>query len=542
MPWSVFGVVLAVALLLGAITFAQNPVASAFTSDDGAYGLAIESLVDGDGWSIPHALHEVDPDGTTYPYANSAITEDGYFPAARHAAWAAALSLPARALGTWGMRLLLFAGFAAAVAATSRLAVAAGRHKAAAVAMVLAAASPLFFNTLQFWAHTPAAAAIGLAMVGALRVMDGRRGLVPVLAVVAGCATAAAVRGDGAVFALATGVVIVASSLRARSLSGVVVGGLAGFSTVAAYVASAAFGESIVGSAAAVGAGESRATGEGRGRWLGLLHTFLSTNEGTGPFVLVVAAVALAAIGAVLIRRGDHERAAAVLVAASAIWLVRIVVFGSSTATGLIGAWPLAMLVLGRSWRRYNPAERRLICILAIGALGVAATQYDVGGGGNWGGRFLAPALPALAVLIAASLPPVRELQDVRRSDLLPAVGLLTIVCLFASWTLDLRIRSNFVDVLGVLETVDSDVPVVTSALHVPRMDWAAYPERQWLLIPAGDDGPGEIRRLLDRAGIDRVAFYLTWPATAEAIAGSAVEFEELHAGLVSVPTVVTLE
>jgi len=530
------------AAVLFGLTFSRNPATSSFSSDDGAYGLEVQTLTAGDGWSVPHALVEVDGDGVTYPYVNSAVTDAGFFPGARHALWSGALALPARAFGPHGMRLLLLVGYVVAVAATVRLSAAAGRPGTGAVALVLAAASPLFFNTLQLWAHTPAAAATAVAMVGGLRVMDRRGGWVPVVTVCAAVAVAAALRGDAALFGVAIAIVVGMSGLRARSLRTVSIGALSLICAVGGYFASGAFGRSVVGSAAAVASGESRATGSGEGRWHGLVHTFFGVNEGNGPWVLLAIAAMLVLVGALLLRAGKEETSAKLIAAAAVVWVVRIVSFGSSTATGLIGAWPLVLLLFGRRWGTYGPGERRLCAVMAFGAIGVAATQYDVGGGANWGGRFLAPALPALAVLIAGSLPAVRTLPDIRRSEVIPAVGALAIVCLLGSWTLDMRVRSNFDGVIGRLSTVESGTPVLTSALHVPRMDWANYPERQWLLIPEGPSGADTMRMLLDRAGIERVAFYLTYPDTAEAVAGRSLDFAETHAGLVSRPTIVELE
>ena len=62
-----FILVVVVALVFIVATFVRNPLDSSVTSDDGAYALEVDSLLDGNGWSVPHVLADVDPDGAGVP-------------------------------------------------------------------------------------------------------------------------------------------------------------------------------------------------------------------------------------------------------------------------------------------------------------------------------------------------------------------------------------------------------------------------------------------------------------------------------------------
>ena len=533
---------IAIAIVLA--TFAANPVGSAVTSDDGAYALEVVSLLDGNGWSVPHRLANVDPSGVTYPYVNSTVTRDGYFPAGGHLLWAGVLYSSARLFGLVGMRILLAGSLVATIGLTGALSAAAGRRKSAVVAMALVATSPLLFNSIQLWAHTAAAAAIALVALGSLRWMNDGAGVRwPALAVL-GCVVASAIRGEGLLFAVATAVVVLGAAIRHRRRSWVGFGALLLGSSVASFVAANRFDRSVIGEApSGTGAvAHSRASGSWSGRLAGAVQTFFSSvNDHPRSFLLVLVAVVLVA-GAVLAIRMEHpERAVPLVLGAAAVWVVRVVAYPSETATGLIGAWPVALLALAVPWRLRTDDERRMIAIIALGSLGVAATQYDIGGGFNWGGRFLAPALPLLAVLIASALPSVEHAR-ITTEPLAASAAILVLVLAGASIVLDARVRADFDAILVGAGEPGPDVPIVTSALHVPRMDWAAYPRRQWLLVPAGPDGPEKLRSLLAKAHVDDVVFYLTRPKTAEAVAGHAISFDSIQAGLVASPTPATVD
>ena len=440
------------------------------------------------------------------------------------------------------MRAIVFASFLAVVALTGKLAARASGDAVAVPAMLIAAASPLFVNALQLWAHVPATASVTVAMLGALAAMNGRARAPAVAMLLLGCMVAAALRGDSAVFALAVAAVVVMSGLRTRSISRVWIGISALVLSLVGVAAGRMFTTRITGASAAPLPSGTEASADSwiAGRWNGFMQTFLGdVSLGDGSFVLVVAGVTLSATAVLMWLRRQDDLASALLFAAAAVWIVRIVAFPAQLATGLIGAWPVVLLALARPRSRWSKDDLRLAAMVGIGSVGIVLTQYDVGGGANWGGRFLTPAIPALAVLVGGSITARVGSKPQAGRATIPAVGTLVVVLCAAPWILDMRVRQYNPDLVEKLEHVDDAVPIMTSALHVPRKDWASYPSRRWLLVPDGALGADRARDLLDRAAVDTVVFYLIPPDVAEAVAGRSLKNVEVRAGLLAEPVVV---
>ena len=92
---------------------------------------------------------------------------------------------------------------------------------------------------------------------------------------------------------------------------------------------------------------------------------------------------------------------------AALLWVVRA--WGSAPramASGLLGAWPVSALELRGRRILVAPAPTTDSSLASPGlaALGVIITQYDEGGGHDWGGRFLMPLVPVLAVFAAEGI------------------------------------------------------------------------------------------------------------------------------------------
>ncbi|HET7718405.1 MAG TPA: hypothetical protein VFK43_00470, partial [Acidimicrobiales bacterium] len=136
---------------------------------------------------------------------------------------------------------------------------------------------------------------------------------------------------------------------------------------------------------------------------------------------------------------------------------------------------------------------------------------YAKGGGGEWGGRYFALALPlAVPVLLLA-------LWD-RRTALAPAVArraaVALVVCSLALTTMGVTaLRSSHranarlvaaADRAG--QTVAADRPVmVTTEAAMPRFAWPTFDRQRWLL--AGPEGLDGLFGRLGAAGVGRVGF-----------------------------------
>ena len=484
------------------------PLQSSVTSDDGAYALHVSALEADGVWSVPHVLAEVDPEGIAYPYQNAGVSDEGFFPAARHAVWIRVLAAADAVGGVAGMRFVPLLGLIVAV--SSSMAIAARLHGAEGrwLAGVLAFASPLVFNSLQLWAHAAVAGLIGLSMLGMLRVTSDPSVALTVLTAAA-LGGASALRADGFLFASAVVAVLGLSGLRLRRPGIVASAAVCGAVTVGSFLLSDRYADSIVGSTSSAGFSASRGSGRFGGRLGAAVQTFVTGGDSAIGTILAVSALGLTAYGVLCLRRGDASPAAAVLAAATALWVVRISLEPRAEATGLLAAWPVVVLALLRPWSALGREEKRLLGVIALASLGLLATQYDEGGGLNWGGRFLAPAIPVLAVLAAAGIRHAITLVP-RGSTFRWAAGVtsLVVATFAASLTFDAAGRLQHDSVIARAQDV-TDVPVVTSIDPLPRLAWSTYPDVQWLRVPVEEAGGVDaLIADLRSAGIERVALF----------------------------------
>jgi hypothetical protein len=166
------------------------------------------------------------------------------------------------------------------------------------------------------------------------------------------------------------------------------------------------------------------------------------------------------------------------------------------TVPGLLMACPLlwvggwAALVA----RRRDAAERFHWLLLALFAVAVLATQYQNGGGLEWGGRYFALALP---VAIPLAIVGLRSLPRAVLASVAAASVALTLL-----GVLEIRDTHRSTGALLARIHVPRDAIGITTASLLPRLDWAHYPDRQWLLVPP--DEVDAVLKQLPAAGVHR--------------------------------------
>ena len=229
-------------------------------------------------------------------------------------------------------------------------------------------------------------------------------------------------------------------------------------------------------------------------------------DAGAGPPVLL-ALVIVAVAGFVALRRWGPMSGRALTVAAgvaAAVLLLRFVAHPHDPVTGLLSAWPLVVVgVLLFRWRGAPPAAWLLGGTVALFTAATLATQYPEGGGLEWGGRFLSPALVPLAVLAAAGLARavagVPEAERRRAVAVLAALGVTTAVFSLATAGA-LRARED--RIVAAVERHPSPV-MVTTRPALPRLAWRADERLSWMLTDA--DGLAPLLERLRAAGVDAV-------------------------------------
>jgi len=483
----------ALAVLLAALLPLMSPQSS-FTSDEGAYALQVAALEDG-SWAYRYQAERFDPDGAAFPIINSERGESGFHPYVKHPAWPLMLRGTTAALGdTVGLHLLGLLGIVGAAIAAWLLA---GEldPRLRRSAFWLAAGSPVLVNGFAIWAHAPSAALAGLALVAAARI--ARRGITA--GAVAGAASALVggvlLRSEGLLFAGALAValaVVLHHSVGWKPAIGAF-GLLAGPAGLAALLEKR-WVEDIIGDIVG-GATQTlavRRTGsasylDGRidGTWHVLFQGHFSDSAAGLPALAALLLVVI--VGFLALRHwGTASR---LLLAAASLGAIALLVLRSSAhpheaVTGLLPAWPLAVLgiVLVR-WRGSLPLVRLLGSTTLVFAAAIVATQYAEGGGLEWGGRFLSPVLVPMAVLAASGL--VRALDSVPRPERTAAVALVVAVGV-ASGVFGLAtagaLRAREDAIIAALARHPAQV-VVTTRPAYPRLAWRADEDLAWMLV-----------------------------------------------------------
>jgi hypothetical protein len=501
---------------------------SSVTVDDGFYQLPVTSLRAGGEWTFDYVLADVDPDGDAAQWTVGP-SENGFFTNVRRPLWVLALVGADLVGGIPGQRLFVLASGAAAVVVAAKLFQQAGSPRRAWVAAALTGASPIAFNSLQFWAHAPTAAVTGMVMWLSLRAMDAER-RVPATTFalgVLGAGLAPAIRTDGSIYMLAIALVVGLSGVRRRRVDVAVFGGVVAAAAVVSHLLTSQALTWITGGPVEVSTAPTARALLTRGstslgsRIEAFIETFVSGYwEGDLAYVLLLVPLLAMAYAVVLIRRTDYRAASIVIAVAAVAWVVRMVLAPDDFATGLLGAWPVALLVFAEPLAGRTMGEKRILAILGFAFLGVAATQYDVGGGLNWGGRFLSAAIPGLAVLITATLHrlPVRPAFDLLRPAVLGLAAVVTLGSLAADW----ETRTSHGQQVDVLERAEPEQPVVTSSPALPNLAWRTYPDVQFVWV-RDDDHAEVVADVLREAGYESVVGYLLAEEHAQVLTGRSI-------------------
>ncbi len=381
---------------------------SSFSADEGASVVQAKSLSQGDGWIVEHPFPGADATGVNYPLENSERGDRGVAPYAKHPLYPLVLAAAHRVAGVTGMVLVSLAG---TLCAAGLAALIARRLDEAAVRPTLWAlglGSPLLFDGFLVIAHTVAAALAAAAVLLALRAAD-RRSVGTALAV-APCVAAALLFRTEAVFfaaglAAVAGVLAVASR-RARGALSAVAGGafVAAVVTMAledrwtAHVLGAASVASPLTTASSPGGGLASQVRAFNLTWL---TTGYSTSGLISVALFMMAAGTAVAAFAVRRHAGDRIVVGLSLVVAAAAALA---VAGGPVhlVPGLLIAFPVLAAGLALLTRRVLATDTARLAFgtFLVFALGVAATQYERGGSGEWGGRYFALGLPLVVPVI----------------------------------------------------------------------------------------------------------------------------------------------
>lgn len=509
-PWGPLAVHLVLLGLVLILALALSERSTGFTTDEGSYAIQAEALHDG-SWSIDWPFRAANPSGDAFPYHGGVVSSRGEFSYVSHPAWPLALSVMESPLPKEiGLRVLPMLGVLVAAASAYVLALRLADVRSAAWSYWLVVGSPILVNGLMIWAHAPAAAVAGVAAICLAAVLDrqcpARLGW---SAGLLGCIVSGALlRSEFVLLAIAIAVTLAVAGLVGLDRLLLALAAACGAVTVATVWAESLWIGAIVGSRGAVGggAGEVASRATGSGSWLGGRLTGLVTSVLKGatnsPLAAVLSALVIVAVAFVVVDPTKMRISRGVVLwGAVALTVARLVIAPDEPAIGMIAAWPLALLV-GAAWRQMTATERWLLGVVAIYALGVFVTQYDDGGGLQWGGRFLGLAVVPLAVFAARGVDVVRSRV---RGAAAPLLGLIILGAAFG------LIATNEVRLQNAA-SLRAATSTRTAVILVPntqfaRLDWNGRRDRCWIYVNPAEVGPA--LDVLTRAGVTSAGYVL---------------------------------
>ena len=501
----------AVLALLLAVLFPLMHPTSAFTSDEGAYALQVKALDHG-SWTYDYRAAPLDPGGAAFPVILSDSGPSGSYPYVKHPAYPLLLQASTRLVGeTPGLHLLNLLGVVSAAVAAWLLA---GEldPRLRRPAFWLAAGGPVLVNGFLIWAHAPSAAVAGLAVAGAARM--ARRGITPWVAAGTTAALVGGVllRSEGLLLAGALAMALAAVRIRRtrRLPPGVGAFALVAGPALVAAVAERRWTRWIVGgtytaAAGQVGAASSFLSARVSGAWHELFQAHFIERAAAVP--VLAALVVVAGVGFVALRwwrPWSTRLLAAPILLAVGFLVLRLVLQPYEPVTGLIPAWPLAVLgLLLFRWRGGGPVAGLLGITLVVFTVAILATQYAEGGGAEWGGRYLSPALVPLAVLAVAGLAAAvdRAPPASRRRVVALLAGFGVAGAVFSVATAGaLRARED--RIVSAVARHPSPV-MLTDARGLPRLAWRDDGRLTWML--ADDAALPALLRSLRAQGVPQV-------------------------------------
>jgi hypothetical protein len=506
-------------VLVGLMAFIGT--SASFSADEGAAIVQARSLSEGGGWLVEHPVPEADPTGENYPMEFSERGTRGWAPYAKHPLYPILLAGADRAGGIAAMVLLSLAGTVAAAGLAGALARRLDPALTRVAVWTVGLASPLLFDGYLLIAHTLGAALAAAGVLAAVVAIE-RRDPARALLVAPPLAACVLLRNEGLFIAAALAVVagiaaLRRSDLRAPAAVTALASSLAG---AGAFLLDREWTARLVGAVEtgpAVAAAPAGSTGLLAGRVKGLLLTWLTPSYSGRPVLGLLLLVMLAALvfGAVTARRrpGDTHRIALSAAVAAGAAVGALVAGPGNVVPGLLLAFPLlpaGLVLAGRRTLRTDTA-RIAAGVSVLFVLAVVATQYAKGGGGEWGGRYFALAIPiAVPVVLlafrdrgAALAPAVARRAAVALVVCSVALTAMGVTALRASHRANARLVAA-VDRAG--RTVAADRPVlVTTEGAMPRFAWPTFDRQRWLLTSA--EGLDDLLDRLDAAGISRVGF-----------------------------------
>lgn len=507
--WHLFGLA---AVLLASSFFVGH---GGYVFIDEAALLAQVEIVNEGSWTVERPLAGSDPAGRYAPMSRSTLSGDRFAPFPNHplhvqlASWADALG------GRFGLRLLSIVGVVGAALAAGLLAASISRRHAVVAVWITGVFSPLLFDANLVVAHGLAAGVAGALFVVVFRLLQRRdtsvrAELVAGLAVAGLVACGALLRSEFVLLALAIAIMAGWWTIRARTPQWGSVAGACLVGAGTAYLLEPLWVEHLVGSSSGPKIIASSSRGGVEGASVAAGRVLLGTGQGGS--VALVLAVTFAVLASVLLRSRPRDAGPAVAVALLALMAAVVHATDSVPIPGIVWAFPL--LSVGLVAVRRSAIPQTVACPVqtaVVFASLVLATQYAVGGGSEWGWRYVAIAIPAVGAFLAI---PLLELIDMSTSSAarvaVAAVIATSLVIPVSGVFAQRRLAERTVELLERTDAarrgIEADV-IVSSNSIFGRYVWSQSIRGHVVTTNRGESALAEIFDVLEDQGADRLLF-----------------------------------
>jgi hypothetical protein len=493
---------------------------SQYTSDEGAAIAQSVRLAHGDGWTMPNSFPVADPRGDAFAIWGSARSGiETFAPFAKHPVYPVMLASADWLGGRAAMVILSIIGGVAVAWLSALIARRLDPALAVPCFWVIGVASPLLFDSYLVVAHTLGAACAAGAALLLLRQLEERRSWVAVAGAALLLIVGLLLRTEMLLMGLALAATLAILGIKRRSRSTIKLAIVPGAAVLVGLgVDRVLQGLILHGGNATTSAVAGESGGLISGRVTAFIDTWVRPSDVTdGAALLILLVAVLGAVAVLLARRTPRERAGVRLfVMLAAVLAVARLAFGSSAVPGLLVAFPLfvaGLAALSRDTFARTPA-RFLGTTFLLFSAGVLATQYSIGGGAEWGGRYFAIGLPVIVPVLLLALREVGRRLD-RQTARIAVASVLVVSCAYGVLAIStLRDGHQAVDrvVAGIDAATHEQVPsdggapvVVTTQSGLGRFAFPVVDRSRWLSIP--DGRLAEYAQRLQGLGVGPITF-----------------------------------
>lgn len=510
----------------------------AFFSDEGAAVLQAQILRDSGKWQYQPPPGSAGQDFALSPFVRGDRGPQGVSPYAKHPLYPVLLSVVGPRSSAALLALSIGGTVAAAVGAVllARRTAACSPPVELAVLWLVGVGTPLLFDSALVLAHTIAA---GLVVFGVLAIIRARAVNGAGSGLFAGTgaillATAAMVRTEVLFVGPALALALLAVDRR-RARKTVVLAVCAAGSSVVAWGADRWWSGVIVGPTVGEGV-RAESSGWLVDRALGSGTTLLRTTSQTLGIVDVSLwiGLTLVVVGALTWRRSARPDLLVFgLIVVVGAWFARLWIDPPALVPGLLVAFPVGLAASVVAIPPPKEARTTRVVWITIGltAAGILLTQYGIGGGVEWGGRYFAVLIPLwVAVAIPSAIVSLAPMASGAQKAIVGLVVSVTVLAAVNMVAVQRHVHGRTAELLSAISEsaallpdaaqIDGRVVVISENRLLPQIAYTAFDDYAWVVGRVADLPRG--LAMIEVSGVAAVLAVTPDPARIAVVAETA--------------------